>query len=528
MNKANKPQQPAAKKLETINPRTEAVIAKVELTDAKGVQAAVHAAHEAFVPWALTPASRRLEAIEGIRDHILQNAAAIANVISEEQGKPLAEAMSADILPAVGLANFVVRNYGRITTEESIPMEVLKGLKSSSLVWKPLGVIAVVTPWNFPFSIPLSSILFALAAGNTGVFKPASEVPVIGTTIQRCIVEGGKLPEGVFNLVLAPGRDVGDTLFSPPVKKVVFTGSSETGKWIQKACAEHLIPTVLELGGKDPFIVLEDADIELAAQGAVWGAFANCGQVCASVERVYVVKEVYEQFLHRVLDHVSRLRLGTDGVDDYEVGPLVNAEQLEIVEQQVKDALHKGANVLAGGKRPAGKGYFYEPTVLTEVDHTMAVMTDETFGPLMPIMQVDDAAQAIELANDSPFGLTASVWTRDREWARRIALQLDAGTVTVNDHGHTFALAETPWHGAKESGIGVTHGAGGLKEFMFPMHLHQDNAAMMKRRMWWYPYSSESFSLFHEFAKAVTHKVKLPAFAATVLRKKQWRKAILG
>ncbi len=366
-------------------------------------------------------------------------------------------------------------------------------------------------------------------AGNPVLFKPASEVPLIGKMIARCFNEGADLPEGLFQLILAAGKDVGSTLFKPPVRKVVFTGSTDTGKWIMRECSKHLIPAVLELGGKDPMIVLEDADIEVAVKGALWGAFGNCGQVCASVERLYVARPLFETFVARLKVAAEELRMGYPGVEEYDVGPLNNDAQRAVVEAHVEEAVARGATVVTGGRRPEGQsGFFFPPTVLVNVDHSMQVMRDETFGPLLPVMAFDTEEEALELANDSNFGLTASVWTRNRSRAEALAHRLEAGTVTINDHGFSYALVETPWHGEKESGIGISHSDAGMREFLFPQHINYDNVAQLKRRMWWYPYGNEVFELFKAFAVAMSHMSHLPGFVGRVVKNRTWRKAVFG
>lgn len=516
-------------RLVSMNPRTGTPLGEVELMTPEQVAAEVQSAQEAFPRWAALPIAERKAMLYRVRDFVLAHADEIAQVVHDEQGKPFAEVMSADILPVVEICNYYAPRLGSLLKDEPIPMHIFKGIKSSRLVPKPLGVVAVITPWNFPFSIPMSGILFALMTGNTVVFKPASEVPFIGKMIARCILEGGGVPSDVFHLVLASGRSVGNTLCRPPIRKVVFTGSTEVGKFIQKQCAEYLIPTVQELGGKDPMIVLEDADLEMTVKGALWGAFANCGQICASVERCYVMRPLYDEFVKRVVEEASKLRLGVPPLDDYDIGPLVNESQRAVVEAHVADAVAKGAKILLGGKRPEGaSGFFFEPTIMVNVNHDMLAMRDETFGPLLPIMPVDSEEEAIRLANDSPYGLTASVWSRNRARAEKVALQLDAGTVTVNDHAYSYALVETPWQGMKESGLGASHSILGVREFYFPQHINVDLMPRLRRRMWWYPYGPQPFALMKELIGALSRSAGLPGFAAKLLTRPEWRKILLG
>ncbi|MBM4389351.1 MAG: aldehyde dehydrogenase family protein, partial [Deltaproteobacteria bacterium] len=353
-------------------------------------------------------------------------------------------------------------------------------------------------------------IVFALLAGNCVVFKPSPEVPLTGRKIEE-VFGAANLPEGVFNLVQAPDDQLGTMLLEPPVKKVIFTGSTKVGRWIQETASRNLIPTVMELGGKDPMIVLDDADLELAANGAVWAAFMNCGQTCSSVERLYVHKSLHEKFTALLLEKTRRLRIGFDPGNEVDIGPLINERQLKTVEDHVVDALKKGARLVHGGKMPENlKGYFYEPTILTDVNHNMKVMREAPFGPVRPVMAYDNDEEAIALANDSNYGLTASVWSRVSERARAIARRLDAGTVTINDHAFSYGLCETPWQGMKESGLGRSHSDAGLLEFVYPKHISTDTSPFSaKRKPWWFPYSKEGFEVQKDFMGSVIDRSKI-------------------
>ncbi len=361
------------------------------------------------------------------------------------------------------------------------------------------------------------------------VFKPASDVALIGKKIDEILNVGGGLPAGVLNTLIATGSSLGDTLFSPPVKKVVFTGSTEVGRKITAMTAKYFIPTVQELGGKDAMIVCRDADLDMAAQGAVWGAFTNCGQVCASVERVYVDREVYEPFVEKVVAIASKLRVGRDtGKHDIDVGPMANQEQLDTVVKHVKDAVAKGARVLVGGKRPESlPGYFFQPTVLVDCDHTMNVVVDETFGPLLPILPFATEDEAVRLANDSIYGLTASVWTKDRVRGLALARRVQAGSVLVNDATYSYALVDTPWQGMKESGMGRSHSNEGLLEFVYPKHINIDRSpSFMHRRMWWFPYSKAGYDLQKLAVRAFVRGRHMPKLVASVLGNKAFRKTL--
>jgi succinate-semialdehyde dehydrogenase/glutarate-semialdehyde dehydrogenase len=291
------------------------------------------------------------------------------------------------------------------------------------------------------------------------------------------------------------------------VDKIFFTGSIKTGRRIAEAAARRLLPVVLELGGKDPMIVCEDAPFERTVKGAVWGAFMNCGQVCASVERLYVMRPIADKFIAAVVDEVKKLRLGRPSSDcSTDIGPLVNETQLNIVTDHVNDALARGATALTGGRRLDDLGgFFYEPTVLVDVNNTMRVMTQETFGPVLPIKVVESEEEAIREANDSSYGLLASVWTSDNERGRRIARRIEAGTIIINDSIYTHGAAQTPWFGIKESGLGVTHGAAGLFEFVRMKHVNWD-LVPLKSDWWWFPYTPRWYGRFKSLMKLLYQK----------------------
>ena len=327
------------------------------------------------------------------------------------------------------------------------------------------------------------------------MLKPASATALTGLAVGDLCRRAG-IPPGVVNVVTAGGEDTNRLIEHPGIAKILFTGAVETGIGVMQRAAKNLTGVVLELGGKDPAVVAADADLDRASSGLVWGAFVNAGQACGSVERVYVVKDVAEEFLGKVVAKAKALRLGDPLSPSTDMGPLTTEAQRALVEAHVADAKAKGARILTGGKRPRAKGWWYPPTVLTNVDHSMRCMREETFGPLLPVMVVDTLDDAIRLANESEFGLTASGWTRSRKTARRLAEELHAGTVTINDHLFSFGEPTATWGGVKKSGVGRSHAAFGLHELVNIKHVSVDmgNSAAMP---WWYPYDSA----FHAFTK---------------------------
>jgi acyl-CoA reductase-like NAD-dependent aldehyde dehydrogenase len=482
------------------NPATGAEVGRVKNFSADEVLAAVARAREAQKSWSKLSYRERGAFVLQAREVILNELDAIARLISDEMGKPASEAVSMEIAPVLDLMQYFARNTAKLLKPEKIDIGLFGLLgRSSKIIYNPLGVVGIVSPWNYPLAIPLGEVVMALMAGNAVVLKPSELTPLVGLKIGEIFEKAG-LPRDVLQIVTGDGR-TGAALVDAGVNKIMFTGSVETGKKIAAAAAKTLTPVVLELGGKDPMIVLPDANLETAAQAAVWGAFANSGQTCASVERLYVHERVAPQFIEKVVNLTKNLTQNYGSDETAEVGSMVSERQLEIVENHVNDAVANGAKVLTGGKRNSQfQGAFFEPTVLTGVDHNFRAIREETFGPTLPIMTFKTEDEAVRLANDSEFGLTASVWTNDIAKGRRIAEKIEAGTVTVNEVLYTHGIAQTPWGGVKNSGYGRTHGKLGLLELVQPQHIHINRFGSIPD-LWWFNYTSNSANLFRGFAR---------------------------
>ena len=472
-----------------VDPATGRSFAEVTLLDLAQAGDALVAARAAFASWSALSFYERGKHLLRLREALLGRSDVLADLIAREQGKPVAEAHLVELFPALEALKHLAHHAEDVLREEAVEGHVLLlAHKQCRLCYEPYGVILVITPWNYPFSISLSGTAAALAAGNTVVLKPAPATTLIGLELGALAAEAG-LPPGVVNVVASDDLVAQQLVEDPRVGKIVFTGSAATGKKIMASAAKNLTPVLLELGGKDPAIVLRDADLERAAAGIVWGAFVNAGQTCASVERVYVEEPVARELIDRIVAETQKLRLGDPRAPETDVGPLTLERQRRIVEEHVKDALARGATALTGGSKPEGEGYFYPPTVLTNVDHQMRVMREETFGPILPIMVVKDADEAVRLANDSEYGLTASVWTTDREKAEAIRRRLQAGVVTINDCVYSYGEPTAPWGGVKHSGIGRTHGAAGLREMAQVKYVAEE--MNRGRAIWWFPYGEE-------------------------------------
>ena len=482
------------------NPATGEEIGRAALTTPEEVARAVGRAREAQHDWAGRSYRERGRLVMKARKIVLKEMEAIALLISRETGKPVAEAVSMELTPTLDLMQYFARHTGALLRPQSIGLGLyaLMG-RSSYIVHKPLGVVGIISPWNFPWATPLDEVVMALMAGNAVVLKPSELTPLTGLKIKDVFARAG-LAEGLLEVVTGDGS-IGAALVAAGVDKVMFTGSVATGKRVAEAAAGYLTPVVLELGGKDPMIVMADADVSGAARGAVWGAFANSGQACASVERCYVHESIATRFIKEVVTETKRLRQQVGTNKDSDIGSMTSERQLRIVEDHVQEAIVRGATVLTGGHRPPNlSGPFFEPTVLTNVDHEMNVMREETFGPVLPIMTFKTDDEAVRLANDSVFGLTASVWTRDIARGKDLAERIDAGTVMVNEVLYTHGIAQTPWGGVKQSGLGRTHGRAGLLELVSSQHIHINRIPSIPD-LWWFNYTPQAGRLFRGLAR---------------------------
>jgi succinate-semialdehyde dehydrogenase/glutarate-semialdehyde dehydrogenase len=508
-----------------IDPSKGQPFAQSSLLDADQAKAAVAAAAAAYPAWSALSFRERGRHLLRLRDAVLHEADAVAELIAREQGKPAAEAHLVEVFPALEALKHLALHAEDLLRDDPVESQVLLfAHKQARLVYAPLGVVLVITPWNYPFSIALTGVAAALAAGNTVVLKPAPATTLIGLRL-GALARQASLPPGVVNVVAVDDALAPALVEDARIAKVVFTGSLATGSRVMACAAKNVTGVVLELGGKDPAVVCRDADLDRAARGVVWGAFVNAGQTCASVERVYVEAGVAEAFLARVLEQTRRIRVGDPLAAGTDMGPMTLERQRRIVEEHVADAVARGARVLAGGERPAGPGFFYPPTLLTGVSHEMRVMREETFGPLLPIMTVSSLDEAIALANDSEYGLTASGWTRDAATARRLQSELQAGVVTINDCVASYAEPTAPWGGVKRSGLGRTHGLAGLREMTQLKYVSRDTGR--RPLAWWYPYGAEFLELMrahHRAFHAPTFLARLRSHVAILRFARFWRR----
>jgi succinate-semialdehyde dehydrogenase/glutarate-semialdehyde dehydrogenase len=508
------------------DPATGEEIGRAALAGAAEVRSALARARAAQAAWADISFRERARIILQARKIVLAQLDEIGTLISRETGKPVAEAISMEIVPTLDLMHYFARHTSRLLQPQKIDIGQygLMG-RSSQIVYKPLGVVGIISPWNFPWATPLAEVVMALMAGNSVVLKPSELTPLTALKIGE-VFEQARLPKGLLEIVTGDGTTgaaLTDAGAEAGLAKIMFTGSVATGKQVAGSAAKHLTPTVLELGGKDPMIVLEDANLQSAARAAIWGAFCNAGQACASVERCYVHESIAPQFIELVVKETRALKQDNAAENEVDVGAMSNERQLGIVEEHISDALKRGARVLTGGKRVKNlSGSFHEPTVVTEVDHSMALMRDETFGPVLPIMTFKTEDEAINLANDSIYGLTASIWTGNIARGRHLARRLEAGTVMVNEVVYTHAIAQTPWGGVKQSGYGRTHGRLGLLELVTPQHIHVNHLPFVPD-VWWFRYSTSAGLLFRSLAKRFTSGSILQSSLLLPQMIKRWR-----
>jgi acyl-CoA reductase-like NAD-dependent aldehyde dehydrogenase len=479
----------------TINPSTGEELGRMPALSRSGIDAALEKSRKAQKAWVQRPLAGRTKLMAALMDVILDERMAIAELIAREQGKPIAEALAAEIVATLGMVKELVRTGSKVLAPRRVPNHMLLFGHKKSQLWRvPHGVVAIISPWNFPFSVPLPEIAAALLAGNSVVFKPAPHAILIGRKIAELLQAAG-FPEDLLQVLYLFDREADYLTAHSGVDKIVFTGSTAVGRRVMANAAQNIVPVVLELGGKDPVIVAADADVQRAAKGAVWGAFFNAGQVCASIERAYVERAVAEPFIAACLQEIEKIRVGDPLLPDTDMGPLSSEAHLQKVALHIEDALQKGARLLSGGARIDRPGFFLQPTLLVDVDHGMLVMREETFGPVLPVMAVDSLDEAIRLANDSIYGLSAYAYTSSKATARRLMTELEAGTVVINDSTMSWGEPTAPWVGHKQSGIGLTHADLGLLELTQAKYVSYD-AGQRAPNLWWYPYGPASTRLF--------------------------------
>jgi len=455
----------------------------------------IETARAAQKHWSRLSVQQRAEYLFRVRDYLVKSADEIAEIIWKDNGKTRVDAMSTEVLPAIMAVDYYAKHAKKFLKDRHIPSSnVLLLSKRSKVVRVPYGIIGIISPWNYPFSIPFYEVVMGLLAGNAVVLKVSKETQGVGQKLEECFLSA-HLPDGIFRHVNIPGHLAGSAFLKNGIDKLFFTGSVTVAKSLMREASETLTPLVLELGGNDAMLVCEDADLYRAAAGAVWAGLSNCGQSCSGVERIYVHEKIYEPFLALLKEKVENLRVGYDQDFDADLGVMTTRRQIEVVNRHLDDALSKGAVIYARSDPAKGidSEHIIPAYVLTEVHHGMLVMREETFGPIVSVMKVKNMDDAVVMANDSDFGLSGSVWSKNRTKAEKLARNIEAGVIMINDHLMNHGMPETTMSGFKMSGMGATHGAIGFDEMTRPQVIVDELLPFTKKNMWWHPHGKHVY-----------------------------------
>jgi succinate-semialdehyde dehydrogenase/glutarate-semialdehyde dehydrogenase len=489
----------AATSIRSFAPATGELIGEAPNTAPDAVRAMVARARRAQEAWGALPIEERCERVLRFRNAIVDRSDEVVDLLVRECGKPKHEALLHEVAVVADIATYYAKEAPRILRAREVPLHLMKQ-RRSVVHLVPRGVVGVISPWNYPFQLPLRDVLTAVVAGNAAVLKPSEVTPLVALKAKE-IWDGAGLPEDLFQVATGYGP-TGAALIDAGVDLVVFTGGVATGRRVAAACGERLIPCVMELGGKAPLIACADADLERTARAVVFGGFANSGQICISVERVFAHREIHDRLVDRVVELTRELRQGDPSRESVDVGAMIFAPQIDVAERHIADAVGKGAVVRCGGRRVPGRGQAFEPTVLSNCDPSMTVMTQEIFGPIVPIMRVATDEEAVRLANDSHLGLNAYVFSADRDHGERLAERIQAGSVLVNDVLSNAGCPEVPFGGVKQSGFGRAMGDDALREMCQPKHISVDRVAPARDPMW-FPYTDKGYAWFQRGLRAL-------------------------
>ena len=451
--------------MQIINPATEEIITEIQADNVNTLSAKFQRLQNAQPAWEETSLQERIDIVMRFSDLLVQNIETLAAILTSEVGKPLQQSRN-EINGARTRIAWLAANAEKYLSDELMTDE--KTLKEK-ISYEPLGVICNISAWNYPYLVGVNVFIPALLGGNSVMYKPSEYATLTGLEIERLLKQAG-VQHDIFHTAVGDG-EVGKMLLNLPFDGYFFTGSYKTGKYIYEKCASKMVPCQCELGGKDPLYVAEDVvDIAAVAAGTADGAFYNNGQSCCAVERIYVHEKIYDEYLDHFVKEVKSWKIGLPTEQGVYLGPLSRKDQLSVLQNQIEDAVQKGAALVTGGKRIAGNGYFFEPTVLVDVTHEMRVMKDESFGPVIGIMKVKNDEEAVKLMQDTEYGLTASVYTSKLERAKTMLRQINAGSGYWNCCDRVSAAL--PWSGRKHSGFGTTLSHAGLRAFVKPKAWH--------------------------------------------------------
>lgn len=494
------------------DPATGAPLGEFPISSPEVVQEAVQRARRAFPAWSQLSVDERIQRLEKLRKVIAEHGDDYAQRISLDTGKPLGDSLLTELMSIPLFIDYYKKTASTVLGRRRVPGSILFPGKAGYIEYFPMGVIGVISPWNFPFQLSMIPIISALIAGNTVVLKPSEITPLTGEVIRDCFARIG-LPLGVLEVVQGDGA-TGAALVEADIDKIFFTGSLATGRRVMSAAAKKPIPVELELGGKDAMIVCHDAHLERAAKAAAWGGFVNCGQMCVSVERLFVVDSVHDRFVQLVKNEVDAIRVGAPN-EDADIGPLTSAAQRDIVARHVESARSEGATILSGGSAIERDGHFFEPTLITNVTPEMTIYKEETFGPVLPVIRVKDEQEALRLANAHEYGLNGSVWTRDTKRGVELASQMQCGQCSVNELVTSVGNPALPFGGVKSSGFGRYHGPEGLIAFSHQKAIMVDRG-WLKSEPFWFPYAGKYDTLQSVFQGLLAGN--LPKAAASLTK----------
>lgn len=500
--------------IEKFSPVTGEKLGEYPIEPPEVVNAAVERAQKAFVEWRERSLKERLDVIAQIKDVVREDGEHFARRISEDTGKPYFDSLLTELMAIPLFIEHYEKTAPSVLARKRVKNPIVFPFKKSYIEHFPIGVVAVIAPWNFPFQLSMIPTISALIAGNTVVLKPSEVTPITGDIIQE-IFDRIDIPEGVFEMVHGDGS-TGAALCEADVDKIFFTGSVETGRKVMAAAAKKPIPVELELGGKDAFIVCHDANLERAARACVWAAMVNCGQMCTSVERVFVVDSVYDEFMSKVMREVQKVRVGGPD-EDADMGPVTFTKQLKTIESHISSAREEGATIAFGGNALERDGQFFEPTIVTDVTEDMTIYREETFGPVMPVIRVKSEEEAIRMANNHKFGLTGSVWTKDLKRGIELASRMESGQCSVNDVVQSVGNPALPFGGVKASGIGRYHGDEGLLSFTHTKAIMVDYGKLSSEPFW-FPYEGKYPEMVKAFKALLDGKLPRALWSLVKMR----------
>lgn len=476
------------KELGSINPATLEEVGVVNITPPAQVEEMVRKAQSACPAWRDTGLKQRALILKQVQQQLLNHSEEFARLITLEMGRSINESLGLEVMSCIDIMGYYVKNAIKFLGDRRVPLHHLLFKRRKSLLhFEPLGVLGIITPWNWPLLIPMGSIVPALMSGNAVIFKPSELTPILAAKMQKLFVENG-VPAEIFQIIQG-GAEQGRALINSSVVKVFFTGSTRVGNIIYQLAAQKLKKCVLEMGGSDPAIVCEDADIDFASSGILWGGFSNSGQNCNSIERVFVHHDIFDIFLEKLVSKVKHLRIGNGESSEIDFGPLASPAQLDKMKRIINQS-HKAGDEIVTGGHPIStfEGYFFEPTIIIRDASNYQEDMEELFGPIIYITPVSNDEEAITLANNSKYGLASSVWTSNKKRGMQIACCLEAGTVMINDVIVSFGMAEAGWTGIKQSGIGWVHGEKGLDEMVNIKYINREPQDHIQK-FWWFHYS---------------------------------------